>query len=126
METQLFVKLEDEIRLLTQQEQNLATLASYVAGEAFDDEDRSTVRNKQMHIAATKRHLMEVLVKKKEIYHTQIKMMQARLDDRKTHLEDFSKNSSLFTDFPDVLDFFARKQSRLNETLSTIKDKLVG
>jgi hypothetical protein len=32
----------------------------------------------------------------------------------------------VFKDFPDVLDFFARKQSRLNESLASIKAKLVG
>jgi hypothetical protein len=126
MESQLFDKLEAEIKHLALQENNLNVLVTYVAGESFDDEDRTMVHNKLMQITSTKKHLDEVLVKKKEIYHTQVKIMEERLTNRKMNLEDFSKKSNVFKDFPDVLDFFARKQSRLNESLASIKAKLVG
>ena len=125
MESQLFDKLEAEIKHLALQENNLNVLVTYVAGESFDDEDRTMVHNKLMQITSTKKHLDEVLVKKKEIYHTQVKIMEERLTNRKMNLEDFSKKSNVFKDFPDVLDFFARKQSRLNESLASIKAKLV-
>ena len=125
MEIQLFSKLENEIKSLAAQEENLLRFATYVNSETFDDEDRTMVRNKQMHISSTKRHLEEVLSKKKDIYNTQVKMMEQKLVERQSKLEDFGKNTTLFNDFPDVLEFFARKQSRLNETLGSVKKKLI-
>jgi hypothetical protein len=125
MEIQLFSKLENEIKSLAAQEENLLKFATYVNSETFDDEDRTMVRNKQMHISSTKRHLEEVLSKKKDIYNTQVKMMEQKLVERQSKLEDFGKNTTLFNDFPDVLEFFARKQSRLNETLGSVKKKLI-
>jgi hypothetical protein len=125
MEIQLFSKLENEIKSLAAQEENLLKFATYVNSETFDDEDRTMVRNKQMHNSSTKRHLEEVLSKKKDIYNTQVKMMEQKLVERQSKLEDFGKNTTLFNDFPDVLEFFARKQSRLNETLGSVKKKLI-
>jgi hypothetical protein len=124
METQLFGKLENQIKSLVTQEESLAQLATYVNSEIFDDEDRAMVRNKQMHITSTKKQLEEVLFKKKDIYNTQVKIMENRLSERQSKLEDFGKKTSLFNDFPDVLEFFARKQSRLNTSLGSVKTKL--
>ena len=124
MEIQLFSKLENEIKSLAAQEENLSKFATYVNSDTFDDEDRTMVRNKQMHISTTKRNLEEVLSKKKDIYNTQVKMMEHKLVERQSKLENFGKNTTLFNDFPDVLEFFARKQSRLNETLGSVKKKL--
>lgn len=125
METKIFAKLDAEIKLLEKQGANLTTLANHVSSEAFDDEDRRMVHDKQVYIASTKKHLQEVLDKKKEIYHTQIKTMETRLSHRQAQLETFSKENTVFQDFPDVLEFFARKQNRLTETLATVREKLI-
>jgi hypothetical protein len=125
MENDLFVKLENQISELIQQEENLRVFADFVTTDAFDDEDRNTVRAKHVHITQTKQHLQEVLTKKKDIYNTQIKTMEIRLQQRQLQLEDFGKKTRVFEAFPDVIEYFAKKQARLNESLTGVKEKLV-
>jgi len=122
---ELFEKLENEIKTLQDQSNGLDQLYRCIGRDVFDDEDREIVKKQQMSTATTKVELEQSLMKKKNIYHTKIKSMELRLQDRQLQLEEFSKQSSLFREFPDVLDFFVRKQHRLNETIASIRQKLV-
>jgi hypothetical protein len=120
----MFVKLEAQIKSLSKQEQDFITLAEQLVSSVFDDEDRRMVHRKILEIQGTRQLMEQTLAKKKEIYKNQIMGMEQQLQARQQALETFDKERKIFQQFPDVLEFFARKQSRLIETLTAIRDQL--
>lgn len=120
----MFIKVEGQIQTLAKQEQGLLTLAGQLQDAVFDDEDRRMVGKKILEIQNTKEVLEKTLAKKKEIYKNQIQGMEEHLQARQQVLENFDVQQKIFHEFPDVLEFFARKQTRLTETLTTIRDEL--
>jgi prolyl oligopeptidase PreP (S9A serine peptidase family) len=124
MSQKMFAKLQMQIANLVAQQQSMATLGQHLKSDYFDEEDRQMVQQKLLDIAETKRQLEITLVRKQEIYKNQIQGLETQLQRRQKVLESVDKKQSLFKEFPDVLEYFAKKQSRLNETLISIKDQL--
>ncbi len=120
----MFAKLETQIASLGEQEKAIGCLCQKIQSDCFDEEDRKMVQQKFLDICETKRQFEITLEKKKEIYQNQIVGLETRLQRRQHVLETFDKQQNVFKEFPDVLEYFARKQSRLNETLTSIKQQL--
>jgi len=126
MERNLFKKLETEIKALTTQETHLKRLYAMTRKGHFDDEDRKFVQTKIAQLRETKSNLENVLKRKKAIYDSQIKQMEEKLQQRHSELDQFCRQSKVFQDFPDILDYFSSKQARLNAVLNGVKQKLVS
>jgi hypothetical protein len=121
MSQQLFVKLEKQIQELANQQKGLLLLVEKVKSNCFDEEDRQLVAQKLQSVIDTKKAIELTLQKKRDIYQNQIIGMEQQLKQRQQLLES---QETIFKDFPDVLDFFAKKQTQLNQTLLSIKDQL--
>ena len=124
MSTRMFAKLQARIASLDKQHQIMETLSQHLKTDFFDDEDRAMVSQKLTTIAETKRQLEITLHRKQEIYTTQIQGLETQLQKRQRVLEALDKQERVFREFPDLLEYFARRQSKLGETLVIIKDQL--
>lgn len=120
----MFDKLQSQISALGQQQQAMATLVQHLETDFFDEEDMSMVQQKLLDITETKRQFEITLARKQEIYKNQIQGLETQLQKRQKVLESVDKQHSVFKEFPDILEYFARKQSRMNETLISVKDQL--
>lgn len=121
----MFIKLEGQIKRLNEKEQGLLTLANQLNADVFDNEDRKIVSQKIIETRDMKQTLEVTLIKKRKIYKNQIQGVEQHLKAREQKLEQFDKTQGIiFQEFPDVLEFFARKQTRLNEALVGIREKL--
>lgn len=124
MSIPLFAKLEAQISSLAEQQKLVTALSEKMTAACFDEEDRRIIQQKLQQISETKAQIEDSLQKKKEIYQTQIIGMEKQLTQRQKIFESCEQTQNLFREFPDVLDFFARKQSNLSDTLTKIKDQL--
>ena len=120
----MFSKLEQQIALLTEQQKSIQSMSENLTADCFDEDDRKIIQHKLQQISDTKRQVEESLQKKKEIYQTQIVGMEKQLSQRQKVLENCEQTQTVFKNFPDLLDFFARKQSNLSTSLATIKEQL--
>ncbi len=117
----MFSKLEANIRALEAQQTAISALAEQLQADCFDDEDRATVQQKLVSVTESKAKVEATLARKREIYKTQILGMEQQLSQRHSKLET---QQAVFEAFPDVLEYFARKQSVLTESLASIKTHL--
>ena len=124
MSLPLFAKLEAQIASLAEQQKMITILSEKMSAVCFDEEDRKIIQQKLQQISDTKSQVEDSLQKKREIYNTQIIGMEKQLVQRQKIFESCDQTQHLFKEFPDMLDFFARKQSNLSETLTKIKDQL--
>ena len=124
MSSRMFAKLHTRIANLEKQHQIMETLSQHLKTDFFDDEDRAMVSRKLTTISETKRQLEITLHRKQEIYTTQIQGLETQLQKRQRVLEALDKQERVFKEFPDLLEYFARRQSKLGETLVSIKDQL--
>ncbi len=124
MSLPLFAKLEAQIASLAEQQKMITILSEKMSAGCFDEEDRKIIQQKLQQISDTKSQVEDSLQKKREIYNTQIIGMEKQLVQRQKIFESCDQTQHLFKEFPDMLDFFARKQSNLSETLTKIKDQL--
>lgn len=124
MSLPLFAKLEAQIASLEEQQKMIRSLSDKMTAVCFDEEDRKIIQQKLQQISDTKTQVEDSLQKKREIYNTQIIGMEKQLTQRQKIFESCDQTQHLFKEFPDMLEFFARKQSNLSETLTKIKDQL--
>ena len=124
MSLPMFSKLEQQIKTLTDQQKSIQVLAENLNADCFDKEDRAIIQSKLRLIIDTKRQVEESLQKKKEIYQNQIVGMEKQLTQRQKVLESSDQAQTVFVNFPDVLEFFAHKQSELSGSLATIKEQI--
>ena len=124
MSLPLFAKLEAQIASLEEQQKMIRSLSDKMTEVCFDEEDRKIIQQKLQQISDTKTQVEDSLQKKREIYNTQIIGMEKQLTQRQKIFESCDQTQHLFKEFPDMLEFFARKQSNLSETLTKIKDQL--
>lgn len=122
----MFAKLESQMKEVANYENNLKQLSQDILGKEFDEEDRKIVKIKLDEVILLKNQLSKELNHKQNIYHNQIKSMENKLDQRKIKLDSLSKKTNVFQQFPDMLDYFARKQTTLNTTLEKVKNKLTN
>lgn len=120
----LFITHEARIANLSSQLAKLEVLYSNIQDTQFDDEDRQMVSYKIADLKQIRQTAEETLRQKRQIYETQIKQMQIQLDARQTSLETCDTNAVIFQDFPDILQYFVQKQTRLNHSLEQIKKQL--
>ena len=121
---QLFDQLEKQITDLNGQIHRLMELGKCMKEECFDEEDQQMVLYKIQESQQIKQSLEYTLAQKKDIYNTQVKVMERQLQKRKRSLEDLDERSRLFETFPDILKYFVQKQTRLEHSLQGIKEKL--
>lgn len=121
----LFQKYEKEIVTLGRRYAQLDDLRRAMkTQECFDSEDEKMMVSKLAELAEAKKHFEIVLAKKKAIYESSIQNMEQHIQTRQQTLESFEQKTQFFQNFPDVLEFFVRKQGRLSESLQDIKRKL--
>lgn len=120
----LFGKLEKQIHDLNQYISQLTAFGKHLQQSCFDQEDEKFIVVKLQQAQQVKEGLERTLFRKREIYNNQVKVMEAQLTLRQQQLEGFNGAGQLFEAFPDVLDYFAKKQARLQESLGSIRQKL--
>lgn len=120
-----FTTLTDEIAGIKEKLHQIDTLLGKLEGEAFDDDDRTFVRNKKEELYKVWQQRTAELEKKQEIYRTQIAVFANKIAMRKSVLSSFSQECPLFSDDKEFLDYFARKQVVLNDQLAAVKDELM-
>jgi hypothetical protein len=120
----LFGGLEKQIRDLTQYTVSLLAFHHHLKQTCFDQEDEQFVLVKLQQAQQVKDGLERTLARKREIYDKQVRVMETQLSTRQQQLEGFGGANALFSAFPDVLEYFAKKQARLQESLLAIRQKL--
>ena len=120
----IFQQLELQISQLHEHIEHLLKLGQFMGNGFFDDEDKKMILSKISEAQQVKQGLEKTLVEKQHIYNNHVRVMETQLVSRRNALEQFDKDTGLFKIFPDVLDYFAKKQTRLQGTLQTIKQQL--
>jgi len=120
----IFHQLELQISQLDTHIQNLVRLGQFMEKNFFDDEDKKMVLYKINETQQVKEGLEKTLVQKQDIYNNQVKVMEHQLENRQQALERFDRETDLFLTFPDILNYFVSKQTRLQKTLNGIRSKL--
>jgi len=125
----LFNDLEQQIKDIDKYITGLTSFHGLVSKNCFDNEDHEFVAVKIQQATQLREGLSDTLIRKREIYENQVMTMEQQLQSRQTNMEEFlelSGSGELFDAFPDVLEFFAKKQARLEESLGAIKRKLTS
>lgn len=125
MNKDMFIELESNIEDLNKQEKSLLALQEQMdKADCFDDDDLKLIESKLSELQSRRKKLESTLAKKREIYQKKIKGMERQILKRQQTLEHIDKKQAVFREFPDVLDYFARKQSKLNDSLASLKHSL--
>lgn len=117
----MFERLVLQIASMKTQEERLLKLAEKIqpAG-GFDDEDKQVVSSeiKQLHDNLTR--LETELKHKKEIYDLYVVAIEQKIQNRTEALNTVKD----FDHFPELLQFFANKQNKLQDSLQAVKVQL--
>ena len=124
MESQLFAPLEQKISELQEDLAHFRTLVKCMTPGLFDQEDEQKVLTKIVQIESEEKSLQTELTQKVDIYNNHVRSVESQLATRKATLEKFDQETKLFAKFPDVLGYFAEKQSKLQSQVESVKEKL--
>ena len=112
------------IESLSQQHRSVDSFAQSIRTDCFDEEDRKVIDKKIADIVAAKKAQERLLKQKQDIYKNQIVHLETQLTQRQRVLESSETQDRVFKEFPDILEYFARKQAKLTDALSSIKTDL--
>lgn len=122
----MFKHLEAKVEEIASLQNSLEIFLDELKATGFDQEDRARVKEKLVDIKKEKAELQKTLNRKKHVYETQIKEVENQLNEREQHLNKLCAQSDVFRTFPDILNYFAEKQSRLNANLEEIRFQLIS
>jgi hypothetical protein len=117
----MFEQLEREVQGLHDQVDKLTTFATQLQESCFDVDDQHYVNTKLEVMKDSRDRMTRTLVKRREIYDTQVRAIEQQLLTRQGV---FDNNDEMFRMFPDVLDHFVTRQGVLYHGLRSVKSKL--
>lgn len=125
-EENVFHELVTRIQVVNQHLDNLEKfIAALDSSPDFDTEDRETLKIKRRQLEETRNGLQRTYDHRKNIYDQQVQAMQRSLNARQSILNGVDKETKIFNTFPELLTFFAAKQTNLNSQLEGVKKKLI-
>ena len=119
----IFEGLKLQINSLDNQITGLNNFMKYMVDNSseFDSEDKQTIQMKLTQMIATRDNLQRNLLHRQKVYEEQVSVMQNQLNLRQQKLESFDTKTKFFASFPDVLEFFAKKQATMSNKLEQVK-----
>jgi len=121
----LFADFENKIRDLDGHIRHLETFRNHLHKSCFDDEDRQEVEKKLVELQQVRAGLQDTLAKKREIYVNQVKALETKVNTRRQELEQYREANAIFDTFPDLLTFFVQKQSRMQASMTAVRNGLL-
>lgn len=118
--TDVFARFETDISDINKKIGCMLAMAENLSADCFDNEDRRMVVNKIQALIIQKDSLEKQLKYRKDIYNTKVKVLEKHVKKRKKLL-DGVKNIQYF---PDILDFFAEKQAKMQSELEIVKNQI--
>ena len=117
----MFERLVQQITSMKTQEHRLLKLAEKIepAG-GFDDEDKQVIDHEVRQLQVTLTRLETELKYKKDIYDLYVVAIEHKIQNRTATLNTVKD----FDHFPDLLQFFANKQNKLQDSLQAVKMQL--
>ena len=117
----MFAALEAQLVKVNTQLEELIKFSSLIIQPCFDKDDQKLVACKVKEVTELKTLLEETLKKRRLIYQTQVCVVEEHIGARE---EVFQHSSELFDEFPDILEYFVKKQDNLKTNLDGIKTRL--
>ena len=117
----MFERLVGQIGALQKKEELLRKLAQKIEPTGgFDDEDKTVIDKEIKHLQADLTRLQTELKHKKDIYDLYVVAIEQKIQNRTATLNMVKD----FDHFPDLLQFFATKQNKLQDGLQAVKEQL--